>query len=106
MANVNCIGLGIYLPEVIIFRLWTIRNEAPKYAMISIRGTLNDYIGMGMRSLINFNDYLKESLDLQRCRFKLSYKYPTIIGICNEFKYPMVNLTIILKMKIHIKSWM
>jgi len=74
------------LGTVIIFRLWTIRNEAPKYAMISIRGTLNDYIGMGMRSLINFNDYLKESLALQRCRFKLSYKYPTIIGICNEFK--------------------
>jgi len=44
---------------VIIFRIWTIRNEAPKYAMISIRGTLNDYIGMGMRSLINFNDYLR-----------------------------------------------
>jgi len=50
------------MPEVIIFRLWTIRNEAPKYAMISIWGTLNDYIGMGMRGLINFDDYLKESL--------------------------------------------
>ena len=26
------------LGTVIIFRIWTIRNEAPKYAMISILG--------------------------------------------------------------------
>jgi hypothetical protein len=48
-------ALGI----VKILRLWTIRNEAPKYVIISIWGTLNDYIGMGMKSLINFNDCLR-----------------------------------------------
>jgi hypothetical protein len=79
------------MPEVIIFRLWTIRNEAPKYAMISIWGTLNDYIGMGMRGLINFDDYLKESLAHLRGCFELSYKYSTILGICNEFKISMLS---------------
>ena len=62
MANVNCIGLGIYLSEVIIFRLWTIRSEAPKDAIISLWRTFNDYIGMDMRGLINPDECLKESL--------------------------------------------
>ena len=48
-------ALGI----VISFRLWTIRNEAPKYKMISIWRTLNDYTRMGMSGLITHNDYLK-----------------------------------------------
>lgn len=48
-------ALGI----VIIFRIWTIRNEAPKSAMISLWRTLNDYIGMGMRELIILDDYLR-----------------------------------------------
>ena len=52
-------ALGI----VISFRLWTIRNEAPKSAMnnltISLWRTLNDYTGMGMKDLINPNDYLR-----------------------------------------------
>jgi hypothetical protein len=47
------------LGTVIIFRLWTIRSEAPNDIMISLWRTFNDYIGMGMRSLINFNDYLR-----------------------------------------------
>jgi hypothetical protein len=72
------------------FRLWTIRNEAPKDVMISLWRTLNDYIGMGTRGLITPNDYLKESLPLQRCRFELSCKYPTILDIYNEFKCSMV----------------
>jgi len=40
-------------------RIWTIRSEASNDDMISQRRTFNDYIGMGMRSLINFNDYLR-----------------------------------------------
>ena len=62
MADVNCIGVGIYLPEVITFRLWTIRSEAPKDAIISLRRTFNDYIGMDRRGLINPDECLKESL--------------------------------------------
>jgi hypothetical protein len=48
-------ALGI----VISFRIWTIRNEAPTDVMISLWRTLNDYIGMGMKSLINSDDYLR-----------------------------------------------
>ena len=52
---------------------------------------------MGMRGLINLDDYLKESLAHLRGCFELSYKYPTVLGIYNEFKILMIIQRIIKK---------
>jgi hypothetical protein len=70
---------------VISFRIWTIRSEAPNDDLVSLGRTFNDYIGMGMRSLTNFNDCLKESLSPVEMQIKLSDKYPTILGVCYDF---------------------
>jgi hypothetical protein len=82
-------ALGI----VISFRIWTIRSEAPKDVInkliVSLRRTFNDYTGMGMRNLTSSDDYLRESLPLQKCSFELSCKYSTYYSIYNEFKIPM-----------------
>lgn len=73
------------LGKVTSFRLWTIRSEAPKSVLISLWRTFNDYIGMGMRSLINSDDYLKESLDPVEIQIRSSDKYPTFLGIYYDF---------------------
>ena len=50
---------------------------------------------MGLRSLINFDDNLKESLDPPERVICLSYIYPTILDIYNDFKYIIVTMEIL-----------
>ena len=40
---------------------WTIRSQAPKCAIASIRRRFRDYNGMGLRKLATFDDNLRDS---------------------------------------------
>jgi len=41
---------------------WAIRSQAPKVDMIRLWRRFNDYMVLGLRSLINFDDSLRDSL--------------------------------------------